>query len=123
MLLPFKLGLGGTIGNGEQSMSFIHIEDLKNAYIHVIDNSNLKGVFNLVAPYHTTNKEMTTSLGIHLKRPTIFPVPEFVLTTLLSEGAKVLTEGQKVLPDKLIKSGFKFKYSTIDKAIENLVKP
>jgi uncharacterized protein (TIGR01777 family) len=121
MLLPFKLGIGGVIGNGQQAFSFIHIEDLLNAYLHIYNNSQLEGIFNLTAPTPTTNKGLTKALGKTLKRPTILPVPEFVLNLIFSEGAKVLTDGQSVVPKRLLDSGFNFKYQTVEDSIENLV--
>jgi len=121
MLLPFKLGIGGTIGDGSQSFSFIHIDDLMSAYKFVIENTNLSGVFNLTAPTPTTNYGLTKALGATLNRPTILPIPKFVLNLILSEGAKVLTDGQKVIPKRLIDNGFKFKYTTIENTIDNLL--
>ena len=122
MLLPFKLGLGGTIGNGKQSFSFIHIEDLLNAYNFIYENKDLEGIFNLTAPVPTTNLGLTKTLGKVLHRPTILPVPSFALNMIFSEGAKVLTDGQCVKPKRLLDSGFKFKYETIETTIENLLK-
>ncbi|MGE4463214.1 MAG: TIGR01777 family oxidoreductase [Arcobacter sp.] len=119
MLTPFKLGLGGTIGNGNQAFSFIHISDLLNAYKFVIENS-YEDIFNLTAPKPTTNKGLTLALGKTLKRPTILPVPEFVLKLIFSEGARVLTDGQSVIPKKLLDLGFEFKFRTIEETIENL---
>jgi uncharacterized protein (TIGR01777 family) len=121
MITPFKLGLGGVIGNGSQSFSFIHIDDLLNAYKFVIEN-NYEEIFNLTAPEPTTNKGLTLALGKTLKRPTILPVPEFVLNLIFSEGAKVLTDGQSVVPKKLLDLGFKFKFKTIEDTIDNLCK-
>lgn len=119
MITPFKLGLGGTIGSGKQAFSFVHIEDLLNAYKFVIENSQ-DGVFNLTAPTPTTNKGLTLALGKTLKRPTILPVPEFVLKLIFSEGARVLTDGQSAIPKKLLDLGFEFKFKTIEETIENL---
>ncbi|RXJ81701.1 TIGR01777 family oxidoreductase [Arcobacter sp. F2176] len=121
MILPFKLGLGGVIGSGEQAFSYIHIEDLLEAYKFVIENS-YEDTFNLSAPTPTTNKGLTQALGKTLKRPTILPVPEFVLNIIFSEGAKVLTDGQSAFPKKLLDLGFDFKYKTIQETIENLCK-
>jgi uncharacterized protein (TIGR01777 family) len=121
MILPFKLGLGGVIGSGEQAFSYIHIEDLLEAYKFVIENS-YEDTFNLSAPTPTTNKGLTQALGKTLKRPTILPVPEFVLNIIFSEGAKVLTDGQSAFPKKLLDLGFEFKYKTIQETIENLCK-
>ncbi|MDH1975084.1 TIGR01777 family oxidoreductase [Aliarcobacter butzleri] len=119
MITPFKFGLGGTIGSGKQAFSFIHINDLLNAYKFVIEN-DYDGVFNLTAPTPTTNKGLTLALGKTLKRPTILPVPEFVLKLIFSEGARVLTDGQSAIPKKLLDLGFKFKFKTIEETIENL---
>ena len=119
MITPFKLGLGGVIGTGKQAFSFIHIEDLLNAYKFVIEN-NHEDIFNLTAPKPTTNKGLTLALGKTLKRPTILPVPEFVLNIIFSEGAKVLTDGQSAIPKNLMDLGFEFKYKTIDETIKDL---
>ncbi len=121
MLTPFKLGIGGTIGDGSQSFSFIHIDDLIDAYKFVIENQSLSGIFNLTAPQPTTNYGLTKALGTTLHRPTIFPIPQFVLNLILSEGAKVLTDGQKAVPNHLIESGFSFEYENIEDTIEDLV--
>lgn len=121
MLLPFKLGLGGTIGNGNQYFSFIHIEDLKNAFKFVIEQENLSGAFNLGAPQPTTNKGLTKALGKTLHRPTLFPVPEFVLKLIYGEGSSVLTDGQSMIPQRLEENGFRFQFKTIEETIENLL--
>lgn len=121
MLTPFKIGLGGTISDGSQAVSFIHVEDLMNAYEFVIQDDKLNGIFNLTTPYPTTNKEMTKILGNILSRPTIFKIPAFVLKFIFSEGAKVLLDGQKILPKRLLDSGFKFQFKTINQALENLI--
>ena len=121
MLTPFKLGLGGTIGNGKQAFSFIHIEDLLCAYKFVLENDSLDGTFNLTAPTPTTNYGLTKALGTSLHRPTVLPIPQFVLNLILSEGAKVLTDGQSAIPNQLIQSGFVFKYTNIEDTIKSLV--
>lgn len=122
MLLPFKMGVGGTIGNGSQHFSFIHIDDLLNAYKFLIENIDLNGVFNLTSPIPTTNRGLTKALGRALNRPTILPVPEFMLNLIFSEGAKVLTDGQCVEPKRLLDSGFSFKHTTIDETINSIIK-
>lgn len=121
MLTPFKLGLGGTIGDGSQAFSFIHINDLIRAYNFVLENNNEDGIFNLTAPHPTTNYGLTKALGKSLHRPTLIPIPQFVLNLILSEGARVLTDGQSALPQHLLKSGFKFKHPTIENTIESLI--
>lgn len=121
MLLPFKLGVGGTIGNGTQPFSFIHIDDLLSAYDFVLKSEKCNGEYNLTAPVPTTNYGLTKALGKTLHRPTILPVPEFVLNLIFSEGAKVLTDGQSVVPKRLMEEGFVFKFNTIGETIEDLV--
>ena len=121
MITPFRLGIGGIIGSGKQYFSYIHIEDLVSAYDFVIENE-FDGVFNCTAPTPTTNYEFTKTLGKLLKRPTIFPIPEFVLKLIFSEGAKVLSDGQNVVPKRLLDLGFEFKYKNIYETLKNLVK-
>jgi len=121
MLTPFKLGVGGTIGDGSQAFSFIHINDLLRAYKFVVEETTLSGLFNLTTPTPTTNYGLTKALGATLHRPTILPVPQFILNVILSEGAKVLTDGQSVLPKHLLEKGFEFEYETIEETIESLI--
>jgi len=120
MLLPFKLGVGGKIGSGAQHFSYIHIEDLARAYKFIIE-LELEGTFNLTTPNPTTNLGLTKALGKALTRPTLFPVPEFAMKMIYGEGATVLTDGQKVIPTRLVEAGFDFKFKTIEEVLENLV--
>ncbi len=119
MITPFKLGLGGIIADGKQAFSFIHVKDLLDAYRFVIENK-CDGVFNLSSPNPCTNEELTKTLGKVLHRPTFLPLPEFVLRLIFGEGAKILSDGQKVLPKHLEKLGFNFKYKTIEECVKNL---
>ncbi len=121
MLTPFKLGVGGTIGDGKQAFSFIHIEDLIRAYDFLIQQENLGGIFNLTAPTPTTNKGLTKALGATLHRPTFLPVPTFMLNIIFSEGAKVLTDGQSAIPQKLLDNGFEFRHKNIEETIASLL--
>lgn len=120
MLTPFKLGLGGTIGNGSQSLSFIHMEDLQEAFLFAIKNNESKGVYNLTAPLPTTNKGLTEALGKSLNKPTFLPVPPFALKLMFGDGSRVLTDGQSATPKRLIEAGFNFKFKTIEDTIEDL---
>ncbi|MBU0665392.1 MAG: TIGR01777 family oxidoreductase [Proteobacteria bacterium] len=122
MLLPFKLGLGGTIGNGSQPFSWVHIKDLTRAFEAAINDSTYEGVYNLTAPHPTTNLGLTKALGRALSRPTIFPVPEFALRLMYGEGAQVLTSGQTVLPKRLLDSGFQFDFPSIEEAVTDCLK-
>lgn len=122
MLPAFKLGLGGVIGSGKQAFSWIHIEDLINAYVRAISDKNFKGIYNLTAPTPTTNKGLTEALSSALKRPALFRIPEFALRLKYGDGAEVLTKGQRVLPERLLQSGFVFNFTDIKSAIEDIVK-
>ena len=121
MLLPFKLGLGGTIGDGKQAFSFIHIEDLKNAFEFALEHDNIEGIYNMTAPTPTTNYGLTKALGKSLHRPTILPIPAFILDLIFSEGSKVLTDGQNAVPKRLLDAGFEFKFQNIEDTIDNLI--
>jgi len=119
MLPPFKLGLGGTIGNGRQAFSWIHIEDLLHAHQVAIKDLTYRGIYNLTAPEPTTNKEFTRKLGRQLSKPTVLPVPAFVLSLIFGEGAQVLTSGQKVYPQRLLASGFTFQFGRLNDALQD----
>lgn len=121
MLIPFRMGLGGVIGNGKQPFSWVHIEDLIRAYTTVIENESYHGIYNLTSPHPTTNAGLTKALGHALHKPAFMHVPAFVFKLQLGEGAKVLLEGQRVLPKRLLESGFIFRFTEIDKALDNLV--
>ncbi|MDM5270571.1 TIGR01777 family oxidoreductase [Sulfurovum sp. zt1-1] len=121
MLPAFRLGIAGTIGDGSEPFSWVHIDDLMAAYLFVINNENQKGTFNLCAPNPVTNKELTKTLGKVLHRPTVIPLPKFVLRVLFSEGATVLTEGQRVIPERLLENHFTFKYPTIEEALREVL--
>lgn len=121
MLPIFKLGLGGTIGDGSQGFSWVHIEDLKRAYLEAIENDKFAGVYNLTAPTPTTNKGLTKALGKALKVPAIFKIPYFALKLKYGEGVIAISGGQKVLPKRLLEAGFKFKYETIEEALKDLL--
>lgn len=121
MLPSFKLGIAGTIGDGSEPFSWVHISDLLHAYLFVFDHNDLKGTFNLCAPNPVTNKVLTKTLGKILHRPTVIPLPKFVLKLLFSEGATVLTEGQRVIPERLLEHHFKFKYPTIEEALREVL--
>ena len=123
MLVPFKAGLGGTIGDGSQPFSWVHIDDLIRAYDKVIHDTSCEGTYNLTAPKSTTNKGLTQALSKALHKPAMLQVPRFVLRLQLGEGAQVLIQGQSVIPRRLLDSGFQFKFSDIDSAVKDCVVP
>lgn len=120
MLTPFRLGVGGTIGNGKMMMSWIDIDDLVRVYQYIIQK-NLTGLFNLVAPNPVSNYEFTKTLGDVLNRPTFFPLPEFVLKLIYADAASVLTGSKEIYPKALLEKGFAFEYSTIKKSLKHLL--
>jgi len=120
MLPPFRLGLGGIIGDGKMMTSWIDIEDLVRIYVHVTQNQ-LTGTFNATAPKPISNYVFTKALGGVLNRPTIFPLPEFVLKILFGEGSSVLTGSKEVYPKALLESGFEFKYPNIQSSLDHLL--
>ena len=117
MMPAFRLGIAGTIGDGSEPFSWVHMDDLLSAYLFVFTNEKLEGTFNLSAPNPVTNRELTKTLGKVLHRPTVIPLPKFFLRFLFSEGATVLTEGQRVIPERLLENGFTFKYPIIKEAL------
>jgi uncharacterized protein (TIGR01777 family) len=119
MLPPFKAGLGGTIGDGSQPFSWVHIEDLARAFRAAIEDDSFRGIYNLTAPNPVTNKELTRVLAKALGRPAVFRVPTMVLKLQFGEGAQVLTKGQRVLPERLTESGFEFRFKDIESAIRD----
>ncbi|MDY0248497.1 MAG: TIGR01777 family oxidoreductase [Pseudomonas sp.] len=122
MLLAFKLCLGGRIGSGQQYMSWIHYQDHIHAMHYLLSASNLSGPVNLVAPNPQTNRQFTQALAKALGRIAIFPVPKQVLQLLLGESACLLLDSQKVLPKKLLNSGFQFEYPHLATALNDAVR-
>ena len=120
ILPPFKLGLGGKLGSGSQWMSWIHINDLVNMLVHAIENPSIDGIYNAVSPNPVRNKEFTKTLGNVLNRPTIFPVPKFVLKIALGELSELLLGSQRVAAKKISDTGFKFNYPHIKEALQEV---
>ncbi|OWV27607.1 TIGR01777 family oxidoreductase [Halomonas campaniensis] len=121
MLPPFKLGLGGRFGSGEQFMPWIHRDDLVAAILFLIDQEGLSGAFNGSAPHPVTNATFTKTLASHLNRPAIFPVPAFVLKAGFGEMSRLLLTGADMRPARLEEAGFTFQYPTLDKALEAIL--
>jgi hypothetical protein len=121
MYLPFKLGLGGKVSTGEQMMSWIHIEDMVNAILFIIENDNLNGAINMTAPTPVSNAVFSKALAKQLHRPCIFTTPAWVFKLLLGEMSDLLIYGQNVVPAKLLSVGFAFKHKTVNDALANLV--
>ncbi len=122
MLLPFQLGAGGQIGNGKQYFSWITVDDLCGAIVHCINHDELQGPVNGTAPHPVTNSEFTKALGKVLFRPTLIPIPSFGLRALFGEMAdELLISGQKVIPAKLERSGYKFRQTDVESALREVL--
>lgn len=121
MLIPYKFFIGGPIGSGKQWVSWIHIDDESEIFVFAMNNPNAKGPINAVAPNPVTMDTLAHTFGKALGRPSLFPVPMFVLHALLGDAAEVVGEGQKVIPEKLLSLGFKFKYPELSMAVENIL--
>jgi len=119
MLLPFKLGLGGRVGDGKQYFSWVSIEDVVGAFLFCLDTASVEGPVNVVSPNPVTNSEFTKALGNVLKRPTIIPLPAFVVKVVLGEmGENLLLASTRVKPTKLLAAGYTFRHKKVDEALQ-----
>jgi len=122
MLPAFKLGLGGPIGSGKQWMSWIHIEDMVAIILHCINNPDIHGAVNATAPNPVTNRDFSATLAAALKRPNYMAMPAIMVKILFGEmGEELLLQGQKVVPAKMLGSGFEFKYTNLKAALKNIL--
>jgi uncharacterized protein (TIGR01777 family) len=121
MLLPFRMGLGGRLGNGQQWMSWIHRDDWIAIANMMITNASMQGAYNATAPNPVTNIEFTQALAHGLKRPALLPVPAWLLTVLLGEMSALVLGSQRVLPERLLAEGFKFQYSDLASALTEVL--
>lgn len=122
MLPPFKMGLGGVIGSGEQYVSWIALRDLVNVIIYILKNETLHGPINAGTPNPVTNKEFTKTLGRVLNRPTIVPMPAFAARIVLGEMAdELLLSSTRMIPQKLLQSGYAFQYPHLEDALRAII--
>ncbi|MFH7321238.1 TIGR01777 family oxidoreductase [Desulfurivibrio sp. D14AmB] len=121
MLPAFRLGLGGRLGSGEQGFPWIHLADLVEIYSFLIERPTISGPVNCTAPQLLNNAEFTRALGRALQRPTLLPVPGFLLRLLLGEMSSMLLRGCRVKPEILEEQKFSFRFPRIDQALGDLV--
>lgn len=121
MITPFKLFAGGPIGSGRQWFSWIHVDDLVSLIIQALTKPEIEGVYNATAPNPVRMGELSQTLGQVMNRPSWLPVPAFALEALLGDGAKVVLEGQQVLPKRTLQSGFKYQYSYLPSALGQII--
>jgi uncharacterized protein len=123
MLLPFRLGLGGRIGDGRQWWSWIHVNDVVGAIYHVMKTDLVHGPVNVVAPRPVRNAEFTQALARVLHRPAMFPVPAFAARLAFGEMAdELLLASQRVEPAKLVASGYPFQHSDLHNALQEILR-
>jgi uncharacterized protein (TIGR01777 family) len=123
MRLPVLLGIGSALGSGNQYFPWIHIDDLCAMYIHALENKDIHGAYNAVAPESINNRTFTETIAKVLHRPFFFPaVPAFALRLLFGELAVVLLEGSSVSAEKIMRTGFSFRYKKAHDALQNLLK-
>lgn len=121
MLPAFKAFVGGYLGSGKQWMSWIHNDDITGFIRFAIENEKISGVYNLTSPHPLTNKEFGDVLGKVLGRPSVFPVPGFVLKAALGEFSEVLLTGQRVIPERALTAGYTFKYPELEDALKSIL--
>lgn len=120
LLRPFKFMAGGPMGSGEQWYSWIHITDQVRAMRFLLENPHAEGVYNLTAPAPVTNQVFANTLGHVLERPSLLPTPAIALKLMLGEMSTMVLDGQRVIPERLHKAGFQFRYSTLEHALRDL---
>lgn len=122
MSVPVKLGIGSPIGSGKQYMPWIHLEDICEIYVWILENADIEGSFNASAPEHTDNAAFTRAMSRILKKPFWAPnVPSFILKLIFGELANALLQGSRASSEKIQKAGFKFKFPDLKTALEDLL--
>jgi uncharacterized protein len=120
MVPPFKLGLGGPIGNGRQYLAWIHIDDMVNGILWLLDN-DLRGPFNMVSPYPVRNEQFAHALGHVLKRPAVLRAPATAIRLLMGESSVLVLSGQRALPKRLEDAGFAFRWYDLEEALSDVL--
>jgi len=123
MLLPFRLGLGGNMGNGRQWWSWVDLQDVVGAILHVMNNGSISGGVNVVSPNPVTNAEFTMTLASVLSRPAILPMPAFAARLALGQMAdELLLASQRVEPAKLLTSGYTFQQPHLRESLQSILR-
>lgn len=120
MKLPFRLGVGGPIGSGKQYLPWIHIDDMIDAIIWLMDHPSLRGPFNMVAPYPVRNEQFAATLGQVMHRPAFMRTPAAAIKLMMGESAVLVLGGQHVLPKRLEASGFTFRWYDLQQALQDV---
>ena len=121
---PVRYYVGAPLGKGTQVMSWIHIDDLCEIFLKAIDDPQMDGVYNAVAPNPVTNRQMTKAIGKMLRRPIVMPtVPAFMLKLVLGEMAEMVIQGSRVSAKKLLDAGYVFRFADAEDALRDLLSP
>ena len=122
MLTPFKLGVGGPVGGGDQYLSWIHIDDAVAVLLWALDSEEVEGVVNASSPNPVTNRELSKTLGRVLRRPAVMPVPNFALNLMLGrELAETVMGGARVVPRRTEDLGYRFQHPQLEEALRDLL--
>ncbi|SDJ11915.1 TIGR01777 family oxidoreductase [Natribacillus halophilus] len=122
MMLPYKLGAGGPVGNGRQWYSWVHHEDAAGVIVHALENEHVEGVYNVTAPAPERMRDFGKKLSSALKRPHWLPAPAFAVRGALGEMSVLVVEGQKVIPARTEQSGYAFQYARLEHALDDLLR-
>ncbi|MCI0995741.1 TIGR01777 family protein [Pseudomonas corrugata] len=120
LLIPFRLGFGGRMGDGRQIMSWIHRDDVIQVIARAFDDESLNGTYNLVAPETVSQGAFAERVGKVLRRPVWFHIPAAPVRALAGEMAQLFFDGQRVVPSRLAEAGYRFRYPTLDAALRDL---
>ncbi len=120
MALPFNLGLGSVLGNGNQFIPWIHIQDMVNGIVYLLENSHAQGPFNMTSPNPVTNSIFSKQLAQVLHRPCLFRIPSFIISGAMGEMSTLVLDGQRAVPDRLTGIGYRFLYEDIDEALQDI---
>jgi len=119
MIPPFKAGVGGIVGRGDQYVSWVSIRDLLGIVAFIIRNEKINGPVNVVSPVSATNRTLTRALGKALNRPTFFPIPSFVAKTVFGEMAdEMLLASTRAIPEVLQRAGYTFRDKSLDATLQ-----
>jgi uncharacterized protein len=121
MIPVFRLGVGGTIGFGKQWMSWIQLDDLVSLFLFALENENIRGPMNGTAPKPVHNTEFTKTLASMMHRPSLFPVPKFVLRAFYGEMSQILFASQRVIPEVAMRNGFQFRSPELRQAFDKVL--
>jgi uncharacterized protein len=121
LIVPYRYFIGGPLGSGNQWFPWIHIEDIVSLFLFALDNANVNGIINGVAPDPLRMVQFCRILGRVMKRPSFIKIPSFILRLVLGEASEVILGGAQTYPTRTVSSGYKFKYPDAESALRNLL--